>query len=202
MMSLVWKKSPHGVYSPKLGYIALNVDLLQREPCWWWRGLWKLKAPLKTKIFMWSALVNKVPTWDKMRKHQIEGPGWCSLCKGENETIDHILIFFPFTLKVWGEVALLLRQHCGWNGPTLESTWENWLQDPTHKNLKSLPLLISWGVWLARNSTIFQDKASVAELVAAKSLSILEHFPQEKNAHWHPSISARSHRPNHALGFL
>jgi hypothetical protein len=36
---LVWKKSPHGVYSPKLGYIALNVDLLQREPCWWWSGL-------------------------------------------------------------------------------------------------------------------------------------------------------------------
>jgi hypothetical protein len=46
---LVWKKSPHGVYTPKLGYTALSVDLLQEEPSWWWRGLWKLKAPLKSK---------------------------------------------------------------------------------------------------------------------------------------------------------
>jgi hypothetical protein len=189
--SWIWKmswsgKNPHmGFYTLKLGYIALNVDLLQREPCWWWRGLWKLKAPLKTKIFMWSTLVNKVPTWDKMRKRQIEGPGWCALCKGEIETIEHILISFPFTLKVWREVSLLLRQQCEWNGPTLESTWENWLQDASHKNLKALPLIISWGVWLARNLAIFQEKASVAELVVAQSLSILEHFPQEKNA---PSI--------------
>jgi hypothetical protein len=139
---LVWKKSPHGVYSPKLGYIALNVDLIQRESCWWWIGLWKLKSPLKTNISMWSVLENKVLTWDKMRKHQIEGSRWCLLCKGENESIDHILIFCPFTVKVWGEVALLLRQHCGWNGPMLESTWKNWMQDPIQNNLKALPLLI------------------------------------------------------------
>jgi hypothetical protein len=182
---LVWKKSPHGVYTPKMGYIALNVDLLQREPSWWWRGLWKLKAPLKSKIFMWSTLFNKVPTWDKMRKCQIEGPGWCTLCKGDTETIEHILITCPFTKKVWRDAALLLRQQCEWNGPTLETTWESWLLEASHKNLKALPLIISWGVWLARNRAIFQEKATVAELVAAKSLSILEHFPQEKNA---PSI--------------
>jgi hypothetical protein len=127
-----------------------------------------------------------------MRKRQIEGPGWCSLCKWENESIDHILIFFPFTLKVWGEAALLLRQQCGWNGPTLEATWGNWLQNTSHKNLKALPLLISRGVWMARNSAIFLDKASVAELVATKSLSILEHFPHEKNE---PGIRASQPAP-------
>jgi len=31
---LVWKKAPHGVYTPKLGYIALNIDLLQRQYSW------------------------------------------------------------------------------------------------------------------------------------------------------------------------
>ena len=134
---------------------------------------------------MWTTLFNKVPTWDKMRKRQIEGPGWCSLCKGDSETLNHILITYPFTKKVWSEFALLLRQRCEWNGQTLDSTWKSWLLEVSHKTLKALPLLINWGVSLARNRAIFQEKATVTDLVAAQSLSILEHFPQEKNA---PSI--------------
>ena len=108
-----------------------------------------------------------------MRKHQIEGPGWCTLCKGDIETIEHILISCPFTLKVWREAALFLRQQCEWNGKMLESTWKSWLLEASHKNLKSLPLIISWGVWLTRNRAIFHEKYMVAKLVAAKSLSIL-----------------------------
>jgi hypothetical protein len=36
---LVWQKDPHGVYTPKMGYVSLSIDLMQMEPCWWWRGL-------------------------------------------------------------------------------------------------------------------------------------------------------------------
>jgi hypothetical protein len=54
------------VYTPKIGYTTLSVDLLREEPHWWWRRLWKLKTPLKIKLFMWTTLSNKVPTWDKM----------------------------------------------------------------------------------------------------------------------------------------
>ena len=55
----VWKKAPHGVYTPKLGYIALNIDLLQRELCWWWSRLWKINFPLKTKI----SIISKLKMW-------------------------------------------------------------------------------------------------------------------------------------------
>jgi hypothetical protein len=48
---LVWKKSPLGNYTPKLGYITLNFDLQQGETTWWWRGLWKIKCPQKEKKF-------------------------------------------------------------------------------------------------------------------------------------------------------
>jgi hypothetical protein len=46
---LVWKKDPIGFYTPKAGYIALNIDPLQQNPKWWWKGLWKLKFPSKRK---------------------------------------------------------------------------------------------------------------------------------------------------------
>jgi hypothetical protein len=65
--------------------------------------------------------------------------------------------------------------------------WKNWLQDPAHKKIKDLPFLISWGIWLARNSAIFKEKETIPEIIATTSLLILAHFPQENNK---PAISA------------
>jgi hypothetical protein len=44
---LVWALDPFKVYTPKMGYIQLNIDLHLRDPEWWWKGLWKLSCPLK-----------------------------------------------------------------------------------------------------------------------------------------------------------
>jgi len=64
----------------------------------------------------------------------------------------------------------------------MEQAWNSWLQVPTHKKIKSLPLLIYWGIWLERNYVIFKNKYYVTKLIAAQSLSILAHFPLEKYA--------------------
>jgi hypothetical protein len=29
---IVWKKQPHMVYTPKMGYISLNIEVMQRDP--------------------------------------------------------------------------------------------------------------------------------------------------------------------------
>jgi hypothetical protein len=39
---LIWKHAPLGIYTPKLGYIQLNIAQHLREPLWWWKGLWKV----------------------------------------------------------------------------------------------------------------------------------------------------------------
>jgi hypothetical protein len=63
---LILDPSPYGSYSPKLGYLKYNPDLGLQEPVWWWRNLWKVKSPAKTRLFMWNVLQNKVPTWDNL----------------------------------------------------------------------------------------------------------------------------------------
>jgi hypothetical protein len=64
---LIWKHAPLGIYTPKLGYIQLNIVQHLRDPIWWWKGPWKVHCPLKSRIFMWCLIANKVPTWDKMK---------------------------------------------------------------------------------------------------------------------------------------
>lgn len=165
---LVWQKVPHGVYTPKMGYVSLFIDLMQREPCWWWRGLQKHKFPLKTKIFMWCFIYNKIPTWENMRKHCIVGPGWCPLCKGDNDSNSHLLIFCFFSRQVWLELSILLNHMVVWDGLDIELAWQSWIQTRAYKSIKALPLIVCRGIWLACNKTIFQDSPSLPKLVAAR----------------------------------
>ena len=60
----------------------------------------------------------------------------------------------------------------------MESTWKAWTKNPGNKTFKVLPLLISWGIWLARNSGNFKEKATLPENLIAQSLAIIAHFPQ------------------------
>ena len=40
--SLIWVHHTSGKYTPKHGYIRLNVVVQNRPVIWWWKKLWKL----------------------------------------------------------------------------------------------------------------------------------------------------------------
>ena len=70
---LIWNISKSGKYYPKDGYAELlnrEVDLI-----WWWKVLWKMKCPLKTKILSWFLLSGKALTWDVLCSRGREGLG-------------------------------------------------------------------------------------------------------------------------------
>lgn len=73
----LWDGDLRGVYTPKVGYVQLNIDPLQQDEKWWWRKIWKQKCPAKGKILVWTILENKIPTWDILQKSQFHGPSWC-----------------------------------------------------------------------------------------------------------------------------
>jgi hypothetical protein len=45
-----------------------------------------------------------------MRKQHIEGSGWCSLCKENEESLVHIFIMCPYTKLIWQECSTMLGQ--------------------------------------------------------------------------------------------
>jgi hypothetical protein len=46
----------------------------------------------------------------------------------------------------------------------MKEAWKGWASNVMLSvNLKSLPLIINWGIWLARNNTIFLGKSIVPE---------------------------------------
>lgn len=179
---LIWKFKPFRVYAPKDGYSFLMINLKPQAPDWWWKGVWKSKCPLKAQMFMWCLIRRKVPTCDRMKLRGLEGPGWCPLCKGNEETSTHLFLMCPFTLQPWRDVSSLVGFSFNWLGPSIEEAWRTWVQDHIFKNIKALPIIILWGVWIARNVVIFKDKASLPDIIDAQNLAILAHFPQGKDS--------------------
>lgn len=106
---IIWDKAQNGRYSPKATYLAISVELYFRDVKWWWKGLWKLIFPTKKKLFGCVSLENKVPTWDILQKCHFEDPGWCNLCKNDQEYGLHIFLNCSFSKEVWKEALFLLN---------------------------------------------------------------------------------------------
>ena len=76
---LIWDADQSGKYTPKEGYIKLSVVGANRAEVWWWKTLWKINCPSKTRLFMWCVLENKTPCCDNLKKRIFQGLGWCIL---------------------------------------------------------------------------------------------------------------------------
>lgn len=58
--TLVWSRIPkNGLYTACLGYTTTFLAGHLEEP-WWWKKIWKIKAPMKARLFLWLSLSNKV----------------------------------------------------------------------------------------------------------------------------------------------
>lgn len=92
----------------------------------------------------------------------------------------HTIYFFRVLIQ--RQYGLKVRDSC--QGDSMVEALLNWTQNSANRPIRlirALPLIICWGIWLARNNSIFHDPLKATNLVATQGLSILS-FPQEKGA--------------------
>jgi len=146
-------------------------------PGWWVKPLWKLKGPAKTKLFFWCVLFQKVPTWDFLQRRGRIGPGRCPLCKDSAKTAQHLFLFCPFNSSLWAATLCLINVPHRWEGQGLLEAWQNWWHSSLNERERSIPFIITWGTWLARNQAIFKDSAFPIGRLAAEGAAIYESIP-------------------------
>ena len=125
---------------------------------------------------MWNVLENKVPTQDNLQKRCKQGSSQCSLCKADNESVEHIFLHFNLGSEVWVECRRLASIYIIWDGRNIKEAWTSWHSSRVVKDWKALPLIIIWGIWLARNSTIFYENPMVPDISASQSIRILTNY--------------------------
>lgn len=85
----IWTPSSSGVFSTKMAYQHFFGPAISFEP---YHRLWRSWAPLKVKMFIWLAIVNRCWTADRLAHRGMDHPERCVLCDQEEESIQHILI--------------------------------------------------------------------------------------------------------------
>lgn len=63
-----------------------------------------------------------------------------------------------------------------WEGPSLVEAFKLWWDAEASKSHKIIPLIISWGIWIARNNLIFEDIICLEVEIASKDASLILFF--------------------------
>jgi hypothetical protein len=148
-----WKLTTTGIFTVK----SLYLDQMNGHTRFLHKYLWKLKVPLKVKIFMWF-LKNKVLlTKDNLAKRNWHGCQKCVFCDSL-ESVDHLFLSCPFTRIIWRMV------YFAYNIPppsNITNMFGNWLNGIDKKDKARIRIGVSalcWSIWTSRNNIVFKKQ--------------------------------------------
>jgi hypothetical protein len=116
--------------------------------------IWKLKLPLKIKVFLWYLYKGVILTKDNLARRLWQGDSKCCFCSSE-ETIQHLLFDCHFSRFVWRVIHISFNL----SPPTsVHNFFTDWLLGMNGK-LKYKILVgaaaFCWVIWLTRNDLVF-----------------------------------------------
>ncbi|RVW81059.1 hypothetical protein CK203_045380 [Vitis vinifera] len=96
--SLKWKANKNGTFSVKCFYTSLSMGINHPFPA---STIWTSWAPTRASFFGWEAAWNRLLTIDRLKRFGWNIPNRCFLCKNEEESIDHLLLFCEKARMLW-----------------------------------------------------------------------------------------------------
>jgi len=111
---LIWASAKSGKYSPKDRYLVLVKPRKPQAIQAWWKHIWMLKVPPKSRLLMWCILTNKISTGNNLMKCSFHRPHWCYLCNSDNESAFHLFLTCTEARKLWDLVLAVVSLPCNW----------------------------------------------------------------------------------------
>jgi hypothetical protein len=162
----VWRCTKDGNFSVSSAYrlfFIANKEFACAKP------IWKSKAPMRCKFFMWLAVHKRCLTADNLARR-----GWphnpvCSLCQSVGENCTHLFVHCRFTRQVWCRVRAFSGAIFPVPGVAFQSTEHWWIvaRKRAPKNLRrdfdTVAILVHWRIWKERNARIFQQESNTVD---------------------------------------
>ena len=146
----IWSLHKSGQFSVHSMYAALmdEISLPINKP------LWKLKIPLKVKVFIWLLHRGVILTKDNLAKRNWNGSKQCCYCSAE-ETIAHLFFDCHLARLVWRIIHTTFGIH---RPRSITHMFGSWLfgTKGKHKNMLYTGVnALCWVFWLCRNDIVF-----------------------------------------------
>jgi ribonuclease HI len=181
---LVWRATPSGNYTVKSAYY-LEKERIRRESgeCsggkgWetFWKMIWGLKVPNSTKVFLWRACNNLLPTRVNLRRRGMKLEESCVICGHEPESILHVLWECPSAQDVWG-VCDRSIQKMSIEGADFREIIET-IERRGSNDVVGFFAVISRELWRRRNSVLHGGSFSPPNVLVCEAKETFEQFSE------------------------
>lgn len=164
----IWKLTDSGVFSVK----SMYLDLMNGHTRFLCKYLWKLKIPLKIKIFMWFLSKKVLLTKDNLAKRKWNGCQKCCFCDSA-ETVNHLFLSCPFAKIIWRMVYIAYNIPPPTNITNMFGNWLNGVQKIDKDRIRIGVSALCWSIWITRNDIVFNKQSGT------KFLQVIR-----RAAHW------------------
>ena len=128
---LWWKLTSSGEFTVKSMYIdIINSSVIPSS-----KEVWKVKVPLKIKVFMWFVHKQVILTKDNLVKRNWTGSTRCSFCDRE-ETIKHLFFDCPLARGLWRSVQIAFNITPPTSVNALFGTWLARIDSETARHIR------------------------------------------------------------------
>ncbi|XP_020596218.1 uncharacterized protein LOC110036174 [Phalaenopsis equestris] len=129
-------------------------------------------------LFSWRVLNDLIPTDDILKLKGLKGPSRCHLCNNDQESSDHFFFSCRFARDVWKNLTSKFNINLINVG---KGNIKDNLKDWQKINLMSLPFIVVWFLWNARNKVKHEDMGINPDSVVANCQAYLQKLISWKN---------------------
>jgi hypothetical protein len=181
---IMWMFEDSGQYTVKSGYKALQIwkarsdqnpsTSMNNEKLW--QKIWALSTIPRHKTILWRILNNSLPVRTELNQRGVNCPLLCPRCNSKLETVNHLFMDCPNTLKVSFGSSLSIRIP-----KSSERTFGDWLYDIiTTKDTQVVSHIaaLTYSIWHARNQAVFEDVMISEAAIIQRAQSSLQAYHQ------------------------
>jgi hypothetical protein len=141
----------------------MYADIMNGHTVFLKKYLWKIKVPLKIRIFMWFIYKKAILTKDNLAKRRWRGCTKCVFCDNK-ETIDHLFISCSFARLVWRVVHFTYSISPPTNVNNLFANWPNGIDKQTKPRIRVGVCALVSAIWNYRKDVVFNRNAKPKKL--------------------------------------
>src|SRR4051812_906134 len=147
---LRWKLTRSGEFTVKSMYLDdINSNSIPSS-----KHVWKVKVPLKVKVFMWFVYKQVILTKDNLAKRNWTGPTRCSFCD-RDESIKHLFLDCSLAIFLWRTVHIAFNITPPNTVSTLFGTWLDGIDSEIARRIRVGVCALFWAVWNYMNDLVF-----------------------------------------------
>lgn len=130
---------------------------------------WNRSIPIKVNVFMWRAMLNKLPTRVNLDRKGIEVDSLlCHICHEDVETVNHIFFTCDLAKVLWALLAKWWELDVPFCASI--SDWLSWIDSLSISSkarvfLDGVGAALMWSLWSFRNRLIFSTPPPKKSLI-------------------------------------